>query len=346
MTGTIPLSANWDMTYACQLRCTHCYSESGRRASRRLPREDMLRIADILVAMGIKNVQLSGGEPLLVEEMPEIAARLVAGGVRVALYTNGLLVNDENARTFGRLFHRIHVSLDGATASVHDRIRGRAGSFEGAMRALGCLDRASAAAKAEGGERIGFGIDTVIVRSNFHELEALCAQIAPRFPGLAFMRLGAALPSGLANAERYVEEELLSDAQLAILRDPAFSGHLRSVLPATVEQLRVSDNFHHAMDPGRIDGGKAQADLLHIEPDGAVRSMAIYEGTVGNLLHDPPEELWRRAVERRSHPLVRRELASVDTMRAWAAASRRIDGYFAAPEERARIAPRVLGDSA
>ncbi|UQA57320.1 radical SAM protein [Polyangium aurulentum] len=346
MSGTIPSSANWDMTYACQLRCTHCYSESGRRASRRLPREDMLRIADTILAMGIKNVQLSGGEPLLVEELPEIAARLAAGGVRVALYTNGLLLNDDNARAFGELFDRIHVSLDGATAAVHDRIRGRAGAFEGALRGLGCLDRAAAERKAAGKSALHYGFETVVVQSNFHQLDDLCAQIAPRFPHLGFVRFGAAVPSGLANDARYAVEELLSDAQLAALRDPALAARLRALLPASVTTMLISDLFFLMMDPERIARGQALTNLLHIEPDGAVRSMAIYEGTVGNLLHDPPWELWQRVLDRHSHPLVRRELASVESMPAWAAASRRIDWHFAAPEERARIAPRVLGEGA
>ena len=132
-----PLSATWDLTYACQLRCGYCYSESGRRASTKLPLPDLLRIADVLASMGLRAVQLSGGEPLLVEGLPEIVRRLRAGGAKIVLFTNGLLLNDDNALEMARLFARIHVSLDGATADVHDSVRGRAGSFDGARGALG-----------------------------------------------------------------------------------------------------------------------------------------------------------------------------------------------------------------
>jgi MoaA/NifB/PqqE/SkfB family radical SAM enzyme len=345
MSETFPSTAIWDLTYACQLRCTHCYSESGRRPSRRLPRKELLRIADALIAMRIRSVDLSGGEPLLIEELPEIAARFAAAGVQVSLYTNGLLVNDEKAHELGRLVTRVHVSVDGASAEVHDRIRGRRGSFEGALLALASLDRAASARKAEGGGRLSFGMEMVIIQSNFFQLEAMCTDIAPRFPNLGFVSLGAAVPTGLANAARYAEEELLSEAQLAALRDPALQTRLRALLPPAVEKLNVCDNFALMMAPDRIERRQAHTYLVQIEPDGGVRALPIYEGVVGNLLHDPPEEIWRRALERRDHPLVR-ELSSVQTMSAWAAASRRIDWHFAAPRERERIAARVLGQDA
>src|SRR5690349_21176853 len=115
MSTPTPSSANWDLTYACQLRCGYCYSESGRRAARTLPHADLLRIADTLAGMGLRSVHLSGGEPLLVHGLPEIVERLRARGTKVVLYTNGLLINDDNAPELGQLFVRIRVGVDGAT---------------------------------------------------------------------------------------------------------------------------------------------------------------------------------------------------------------------------------------
>ncbi|MCZ0982320.1 cytochrome P450 [Streptomyces diastatochromogenes] len=58
-----PLEVLWDITYACPLRCTHCYSESGRRPARRLSGEDMLRAADAILALGTEGVCLAGANP-------------------------------------------------------------------------------------------------------------------------------------------------------------------------------------------------------------------------------------------------------------------------------------------
>src|SRR5205814_2199850 len=61
---SLPSVVLWEITYACPLRCTHCFSESGRRPSRQPPLADMLRIADVLVAMRPRVVHRTGGRAL------------------------------------------------------------------------------------------------------------------------------------------------------------------------------------------------------------------------------------------------------------------------------------------
>jgi hypothetical protein len=48
---------------------------------------------------------------------------------------------------------------------------------------------------AAGGAPVAFGIDFVAMRSNYHQLEQMCTDIAPRFPGLGFVWMGAAVPN-------------------------------------------------------------------------------------------------------------------------------------------------------
>lgn len=341
MAETSPTSANWDLTYACQLRCGYCYSESGRRASSTLPHEDLLRIARTLAGMGLRSVHLSGGEPLLVPGLAEIVAALRSSGTHVVLYTNGLLITDDNAAELGRLFARIRVGVDGATPEVHDRVRGREGAFDGAMAGLAALDRA-AATRASAGERgPRFGIETVVCRSNFAQLEAICGTIVPRFRHASFVRFGAAIPSGLGNNARYAATELLTDAELARLRDPSFAARLRALLPETVSRLHVHDNFELSMDPERAGSDQGNAGLMHVEADGSVRGLAIYEGTVGNLLRDPPDVIWPRVLERRRHPVTLRVLSSLRGLGDWAVAARRIDREFASEEHRERLSHRA-----
>lgn len=78
---------NWDLTYACPLRCEHCYSESGRRPSRQLGLAEQLRIAEQIIKMRPQSVQFSSREPLIVPGVFELAKHLVSRGVRVHLYT-------------------------------------------------------------------------------------------------------------------------------------------------------------------------------------------------------------------------------------------------------------------
>ncbi len=269
--------------------------------------------------------------------LPEIVERIRANGTAVALFTNGLLVNDENVDELCRLFAKIHVSVDGATAEVHDKIRARAGSFSGAMSALETLNRAVGERRSAGTPCPQFGIDTVIIRSNFHQIEAICRDLTRRFSNMSFLNLGPAVPSGVATGKLYSVQELLSQEQLAQIRDPAFVAKTRALLPAQINEYRLTDNFVLAMDPVRIARGAARENLMHLEADGSVRSMAIYEGTVGNILYDSVDVLWERVLAARQHPVVLDALSSIDTMEEWADAARRIDLHFASDANRKRI---------
>src|SRR6185503_19433179 len=118
-----------------------------------------LRLCDVLVSMQPRRVYISGGEPLLVRDLAQIAERLVAGGIPIALYTSGFDVGEERAAWISRLFSNIYVSIDGADAATHDFIRGRVGSFKEAVNALSLFDRLAAQRMKGDGGQLDFGIE-------------------------------------------------------------------------------------------------------------------------------------------------------------------------------------------
>ncbi|KZB86253.1 radical SAM protein [Amycolatopsis regifaucium] len=325
-----PTNIIWDITYACPLRCIHCYSESGRRPTRQLSLNEQLRVADSIIELQPKMVALAGGEPLVVKGIFEVADRLSRAGIHVVCYSGGWPMKPDMVEKLMRCCATVTISLDGPTARVHDRIRGRAGSFDRAMAALRMLDDA---VLDDGPPGFRFGIDTVVVRSNFEVHEEMCTSIAPRFPALKFLDLGAVIPAGLASRPGFAEHELLSDAQVEQLGSAAWTRHLRSLAPPSVT-VTCTDNLDLRMKP---DQGIDNFTALQIEPDGEVRAMPIYEGTVGSLLHESGETLWHRAIERWSHPFVTEILSSVHTVEEWSEAARRIDYHFGSEAVRARI---------
>ncbi|MFC5750871.1 radical SAM protein [Actinomadura rugatobispora] len=334
-TSNGPDDVVWDVTYACPLRCTHCYSESGRRPSRQLGHQDMLRVSDAIISLRPKMVSLAGGEPLIVRGIFEIAERISQAGIAVVVYTGGWTLRQDMLDERIDPLRGIAVSLDGATARTHDRIRGRAGSFDRALNALGLLDRAAAERAARGAKPVKFGLETVVVRSNFDHLPEICATIAPRFPRLSLITFGACVPTGLATREGFAEHELLTDEQVARLADPEYAGWLQSKAPSSVE-VSTTDNHLEMLHPDHVRDGIAPLTLV-VEPDGEVRGMPTYEGTVGNLLDEPAYVLWERSVARWTDPFVTETLEPVRTMAQWAAAARRIDYHFGSAEVQARI---------
>ncbi|MGV9386930.1 radical SAM protein [Nonomuraea sp. NPDC003707] len=329
-----PSDIVWDVTYACPLRCVHCYSESGRRPARQLNHDEMLKVADAIVSFGPRAVEFAGGEPLLVRGITEVAGRLREAGMGVNVYTGGWTLDRRSAEEVTRVFSRITVSVDGADAEVHDRIRGRAGSFERAMNALTLLNDLSEERVANGLDPVEFGVDYAVLRSNLHQLEEFCRTVAPRFPYLRFLTFAAAVPSGLASRQGFADHELLSFDQLRTLVSGEHVERLRSLAPRQV-QVATSDNMVLMMHPNALR--RYGFPLLQVEPDGEVRAMPIYEGTVGSLLTEDAGTLWQRAVERWSDPVVVEALSAVRSMDDWAEATRRIDYHFGTDEVRRRI---------
>ena len=214
-----PHTINWDLTYACPLRCGHCYSESGRRSARQLPLGDLLRIADVLLEIEPHpTVTFSGGEPILVKGMLELAQKLKRGGARLVLYTSGYRLSPELASGIAATFDRISVSLDGdrradqrLSSRKTRRLRRSSARSELARRGD---DRNAALARETSGE---LAIEITVMKSNWHQLERFCSELAPRFPALDTLRFGALIPTGFASRESFVERELLTEGQMAEL---------------------------------------------------------------------------------------------------------------------------------
>ncbi|GIE28421.1 hypothetical protein Ait01nite_014660 [Actinoplanes italicus] len=328
---TGPEDVIWDITYACPLRCSHCYSESGRRLARQLGPADLMRLTEAVLRWHPRSVTISGGEPLLVKGVFEVAHRLGEAGVERLLYTSGWTLDEALARQTVANFDRIIVSVDGATAAVHDGIRGRRGSFDRALNALDLLDRVA-------GDRVPFGVDYTVIRSNFDEIPDACELLGARLPHLRSISFGAAVPAGLASRADFAERELLTEEQRKRLIDPGFVAGLRARAPGNL-RVSTSDNRILQMHPDRVRSA-ADFPAVQIEPDGAVRAMAIYEGTVGNLFTDEPDLVWQRAVDRWRDPFVVAALGPAHTATQWAEATRRIDTRYGSDDDRARIARR------
>ena len=132
----------WHITHRCNLRCGHCYQEDyacemdGDRLFDALERyEDFLR-AERLCAQ----INLTGGEPLAHPDFFRLAETIRRHDHRLAVLTNGTLVDDGAARRLALLRPEfVQVSLDG-TERAHDRIRGK-GSWRRAMDGIDRLKR-------------------------------------------------------------------------------------------------------------------------------------------------------------------------------------------------------------
>jgi cyclic pyranopterin phosphate synthase len=156
------------VTDRCNLRCSYCMPE---KEYVWLPREDILhfeeieRLVDVFLDLGVDKVRLTGGEPLLRRDVPDLIARL-ASRPRIrdlAMTTNGVLLAEHAQALKDAGLHRITVSLD----TLHrDRFHQLTRADE--------LDRVRAGISAAAPLFPGLKLDTVVIRgTNDDELVAL-----------------------------------------------------------------------------------------------------------------------------------------------------------------------------
>jgi cyclic pyranopterin phosphate synthase len=158
------------VTDRCNLRCSYCMPEAEYVW---LPREDILhfeeidRLVDSFLDLGVDKVRLTGGEPLLRRDLPRLVERLAAKPrIRdLAMTTNGVLLADHAAALASAGLHRLTVSLD---TLHHDRFT--------ALTRFDELDRVLAGIEAATPLFPGLKIDTVVIRGvNDDELLPLLA---------------------------------------------------------------------------------------------------------------------------------------------------------------------------
>ena len=138
-----PIGAKLELTYACNLRCGFCYTDSPRHTLQRTPElgdEEWREVVRQSLELGIVEAVVTGGEPFLRKELTlGVIETLAEAGVGVTLNTNGWFVDEEVAARLGALRGvTAHVSLDGARAGLHDSSRGVPGSWR---RAIEGIDR-------------------------------------------------------------------------------------------------------------------------------------------------------------------------------------------------------------
>lgn len=168
--GTPPAylrSLKLKLTARCNLRCVMCRYGRGW-APPELGTDDWTRVLTEAGELGCRKVHFSGGEVLVRPDFERLVAVAARQNMKVTFTSNLTLLTKERAK---RLLHHkisaISTSLDGASAKVHERVRGIPGSFKRTLRALGWIQRYRT------GDRPRLRINFVMMRENFRDYPEL-----------------------------------------------------------------------------------------------------------------------------------------------------------------------------
>ena len=178
-----PVNVTWEVTLACNLRCSHCLSSSGKQAHDELSTGEAFDLIEQFSRAHIFQVNFGGGEPFMRSDFIGILDRCHEHGIMTCISTNGTLIDTSLVKRMAESsMLAIQVSIDGATAETCDKIRGK-GTFDTAIKALQLLAATS----------IPTSINTVLTSQNADEIPALHS--LSKSLGVAF-RVSRFRPSG------------------------------------------------------------------------------------------------------------------------------------------------------
>lgn len=280
----VPRLIAWEVTRRCRLNCVHCRAaaQDGPYAGE-FTTGECFRTLENIAAFCKPIIILTGGEPMLREDIYDIARHGSDLGLRMVMAPCGELVTPESV---GRMraagIQRISLSIDGATASGHDDFRRVPGAFDAVMHA-------AENARAGGLE---FQVNTTVTRRNLAELPDILA-LAVRIGAAAYHPF-LLVPTG--RGRRMTGEELTPEEyervlvwiyeqreKLSIPFKPTCAPHYYRILRQRehAKGRAVSPQTHglDAMTKGCM-GGQSFAFISHV---GRVQICGFLETECGDM---------------------------------------------------------------
>jgi radical SAM protein with 4Fe4S-binding SPASM domain len=258
------------LTNRCNLRCTHCLVSSAPdwpidhdlSTSEWCSAVD--QFAEFCANRGITKprVTVTGGEALVRKDALDIAKRAKVSGAYTELFSNGvLIVNSRIALAVADAVNEVQISFDGATANVHDAVRGK-GMFERTVRGVRLL--------ADAG--VKFHIAIVVMPQNFDDLmDNLSSLVRMLGEGFA-VKLGVAVKEGRAADNMVYASPAVGEERIQRLIDRMVAEGVRAPKPLKRNLRSVSCGYAHE---------------ITVNSDGLVYGCGPQKFPIGNLKTEP-----------------------------------------------------------
>jgi radical SAM protein with 4Fe4S-binding SPASM domain len=300
----LPHVVAWNLTRRCNLACAHCYISAGswHAAAGELPTTACLDILDqILEVNPAPMLILSGGEPLLRDDLETLAERAAAGGATVVVGTNGTRLTDARIRSLMDAgVQGVAVSIDSLEARYHDRFRHaaqRAGTWDGSLHQepSTALQDTLAAVERLRAHRLDFVIQTTVTAGNRHEVAKIAAWSAEM--GAVSFNLYFLVSTGRGEGMRGLtpaeNDEVLKEL-VALEREHRGRMMVRSKCqPQLMRHVLESDADSPLLSYAtRCPCG---VHYCRITPEGKVTPCPYSPAVAGDLLQHSFREIWERS---------------------------------------------------
>ena len=289
-----PRLVAWEVTRRCNLNCVHCRAGAERGPyPGELDTARCMEILDQIRAVGCPIVILTGGEPLLRDDIFQLAEHGTGRGLRMVMATNGTLLTPrlvDDMKESG--IQRVSISLDAPDAESHDRFRNEPGAFERSIEGIRLL--------REGG--MEFQINTTVTRHNSSRIEAML-DLTVRL-GACAHHLFLLVPTG--RAREMVQQEIDARQYERVLH---WFHHMRDKVPLHLKATCAPHYYRILRQEARAKGEKVTFEtygldamtrgclggtaFCFISHDGIVQPCGYLELNCGDLRESDFGTIWR-----------------------------------------------------
>jgi len=281
-----PRNVIWDITYACNLSCPHCLTDSGATPGNELDTLQALSIIDTLAEAKVFSISFSGGEPFLRPDILTLLRHAADRNLGMDIASNGQAIPSPVLTGMRELpIVHIQISIDGI-GQAHDRFRGRNGAFEAACATIRRLHD----------EGIATSISTTVTAKNVSivdKLIDLAVELGCRgYKAIPFLPAGR----GSRHATRLKLDRTMHHQLFATLarRKKELEGRLLVSTETTFPETFGKN--HEQVCVQASMGCRAGYDTLSIGADGtAYPCPFLHQFPLGNFLRTPFKTLWNKA---------------------------------------------------
>lgn len=295
-----PVTAVWEVTMGCNMRCKHCGSSCSHPLPDELNTEEALACIDQLADIHLRWITISGGEPLTRKDLPLLIRRLKEKGIVVNIITNGWLLKERAEVLHEAGISTVAVSIDGPR-DIHDKIR-MTGSYTRSEEGIRALKKLG----------VTVGAVTTITKQNIDRLSELRDDLIRI--GVDSWQIQIGLPMGnLAQRPDWVIEPSQVDNLIDFCYETMQQGKIR-IYPADcvgyynikeLEVRRASYKTENVLWDG-CNAGVRGFGILHngdILGCTSIRSREFIEGNIRErslaaIWNDPSCFLWRRDMKK------------------------------------------------
>jgi len=278
----VPRLISWNMTFRCNLRCPHCYIDAGEREGEgALNTAEGKMLIDQIADVSKPILIFSGGEPLLRNDVFDLARYATEKGLTVAMGTNGTLITDSVARELKSCgVKAVAVSIDSCIPEHHDAFRGVTGSWERAVEGIEACIR----------NGIDVQANTTVTQQNYDEIEAIMA-LAEEHGARAF-HLFFLVPTGRGVNVEDISADMYERMIEGVLEKIADGTYNLTVRPVCAPQfMRIASQ--KGLDLERWTRGCiAGLTYCRIYPTGEVTPCPYLPIKVGNIRDAPFKDIW------------------------------------------------------